>query len=88
MLKIVTLGNGHGTTTLILEGRLVGPWVEELRLACEKALASSAFLELDLSTVTFLDRQGVDLLRDLAGRRVSIVHCTPFVAEQLRAAER
>jgi len=48
MLKIVSVPNGSGTATLVLEGRLVGPWVEELRRSCEQASSSSDGLTLDL----------------------------------------
>jgi hypothetical protein len=88
MLKIVSLGNGHGTATLVLEGRLIGPWVDELRLACKEALGSGASLTLDLGTLSFVDRDGVELLRSLASGKAEIINCSPFVAEQLRAAER
>lgn len=87
MLKIVSLGNGHGATTLVLEGRLVGPWVEELRRSCDKALAATDRLTLDLGTVTFVDREGIELLRSLADRQAQLTNCSPFVAEQLREPE-
>jgi hypothetical protein len=85
MLKIVSVGNGHGSTTLVLEGRLIGPWVDELRGACEKALRAPARLTLDLGAVTFIDRDGVALLRRLVRRDADVTNCSPFVAEQLGA---
>lgn len=87
MLRIVSRCNGYGATTLILEGRLVGPWVEELRRACGETL-DPASLVLDLRAVSFVDRDGADLLRNLSERRAEITNCSPFVAEQLRVAER
>ena len=88
MLKIVSRGNGDGTTTLVLEGRLVGPWVEEVRRSCEQALSTTVELTLDLGTVSFIDRPGIELLRSLADRHTRLNNCSPFVAEQLRTAER
>jgi anti-anti-sigma regulatory factor len=88
MLKIVSLGKGHGATTLVLEGKLVGPWVDELRHSCEEALGATAQLTLDLRTVTFIDRDGIELLRKLADGRTQVTNCSPFVAEQLKARER
>lgn len=88
MLKIVSLGQGHGTATLVLEGQLIGPWVEELRRVCEEALGGAGSLTLDLGGVTFIDRDGVALVRSLAGRHAEITNSSLFVAEQLRAAER
>jgi anti-anti-sigma regulatory factor len=87
MLKIDSLGNGHGATTLVLEGRLIGPWVEELRHSCEKALDSTTGLILDLGRVTFIDREGIGLLRKLADRHAQVTNCSAFVAEQLRTRE-
>ena len=88
MLKIVAAPNGSGTVTLVLEGRLIGPWVEELRRASEAALGSSERLALDLGAVSYVDRRGLELLRSLAGRRAQLDNCSPFVAEQLRTRER
>jgi len=88
MLKIVSVPNGSGTATLVLEGRLVGPWVEELRRSCEQASSSSDGLTLDLWGVSFVDRVGLELLRSLAARRTRLNNCSPFVAEQLRTPER
>lgn len=88
MLKIVTVPNGSGTATLILEGRLIGPWVEELRRSCEQTSSSSDELTLDLGGVSFVDRSGLELLRSLADRRARLNNCSPFVAEQLRTPER
>jgi len=84
MLKIVSRGNANGSTTLVLEGRLVGPWVEELRRSCEQPLGSTRDLTLDLGTVSFVDRGGIELLRSLADRHARLTNCSPFVAEQLR----
>jgi anti-anti-sigma regulatory factor len=88
MLKIVSLGDDHGATTLVLEGRLIGPWVGELRHSCDEALASAAQLTLDLRSVSFVDRDGIELLRKLADRHTRVTNCSPFVAEQLKARER
>ena len=83
MLRIVTRRTGNGGATLGLEGRLMGPWVDELERTCV-ALSDRA-LALDLAGVSFVERRGVHLLRSLDTRGVSLLHCTPFVAEQLRA---
>ena len=88
MLRIVSLTDGHGTATLVLEGQLIGPWVEELRRVGDEALASVGGLTLDLRGVTFIDRDGVEVVRSLAGRHAVITNSSLFVAEQLRATER
>lgn len=84
----MSLSNGDGSTTLVLEGRLVGPWVEELPRSCEQPLGSLGDLTLDLGTVSFVDRGGIELLRSLADRHARLTNCSLFVAEQLRTPER
>ena len=85
MLRIQLLDQQDGTATLQLAGRVAGPWVGELRRSCEGVLGYGGALSVDLREVTFGDRAGVELLRSLRGRRVALVNCSPFVAEQLKA---
>ena len=84
MLRISLLEALDQIVTLRLEGQVRGPWVEELRQACEQLLARGRALLLDLSDVSFIDMDGVALCRRLRARNVGIVHCSPFVAEQLK----
>ena len=86
MLKIVVkMKAGDAAAVLSLEGQIVGPWVEELGRVCEELVASGKRLSLDLSTVSFVSREGVQLLWALADRQVALLHCSSFVAEQLKA---
>ncbi len=84
MLKIEATEGPNGRSRLRLEGRLIGPWVAELRSACEPVVASRRPLVLDLSEVVFVDAAGLDLLCALGQRGVAL-DCSGFVAEQLRA---
>lgn len=86
MLKIESTETTDGRPKLRVEGRVIGPWVVELRRACERALAGTAELTLDLSEVAFVDRDGLELLSNLGQRGVRL-DCSRFVAEQLRARE-
>ena len=85
MLKIVLIETARETSTLRLEGRVIGPWVEELRRSCEPVLARGAKLALDLSDVSFVDRDGVELFRSLQNRQVALLNCSGFVAELLKS---
>ena len=87
MLRIVT-DSAHPGIALRLEGDVVGPWVETLRRCADEATRAGAALVLDLSRVAFVDRDGLDLLRTLAGGGVSLVNASRFVTEQLRADAR
>ena len=63
MLRITTTIRPDGTT-VALEGRLAGPWVDELR-ASWRSLATTrdaSSIRLDLDAVTFIDTAGKALL--------------------------
>jgi anti-anti-sigma regulatory factor len=84
MLKISQIKPPNHVITLRLEGRVIGPWVEELRSECERLLESGAAVLLNLEGVTFVDRSGVALLQRLRQRGVDLRGCSPFVEEELR----
>lgn len=70
--------------TLRLEGHLGGPWVDELRRSCDRVFSRGKRLTLNLSEVSFIDRDGVALLRALKRREVEVRDCSPFVELQLK----
>jgi anti-anti-sigma regulatory factor len=89
MLKISdTATTEEQPVFLRLEGQVRGPWVEELRRACDQVLGNNGHrgnrLVLDLAEVSFIDGDGVSLFRELTTRRVLVKNCSPFVAEQLK----
>jgi len=88
MLKISRSEPETQTVSWKLEGRLVGPWVAELRRLAETTLAESRGLVLDVSDVSFVDREGEDLLRDLITRNVRLEHPSGFVRELLNGGQR
>ncbi|MGO8790401.1 MAG: hypothetical protein ACLQVL_23875 [Terriglobia bacterium] len=63
MLKI-TIGASMNAATLILEGRLVGPWVDELERSWFTVRDSfrNQQVMIDLCEVTFVDAEGRKLL--------------------------
>lgn len=84
MLKISLAATANHSVTLKLEGRIVGPWVEEMLRTCELHLKGNRSLKLELSDVSFADASGVATLRDLKTRGAVLVNCSPFVEEQLK----
>lgn len=84
MLKIESIRTADGRPKLRVEGRVIGPWVSELQLACEQALGEGVGLALDLSEVAFVDHTGLEFLCTL-GQQGVVLDCSAFVAEQLRA---
>jgi len=81
MLRITVAPDGGGRRVK-LEGKLLGPWVEEVARACE-AQAGEA-VSLDLSALTFVDEAGRRLLRELLSAGVMVALAAPLVAEWLR----
>jgi anti-anti-sigma regulatory factor len=85
MLRIQIDEPVREVTTISIEGRVIGPWVETLRQTCEAILAhGTAGLVLDLSDVAFVGREGIELLRSLRDRHVVLRNCSLFVGEQLK----
>jgi len=85
MLKISEEKRGRQAITLLLEGRIVGPWVDELRQLCESFARAGVKLTLNLEEVAFADDNGISLLVGLRARGVRLLHTTPFVEQQLKA---
>ena len=80
--------DADGVVVLRLEGNLSGQWVEELRRVTSEPLREpAARLVLDLAEVTFIDADGLALLRELSIRHVILTNGSLFVTQQLKAIE-
>jgi ABC-type transporter Mla MlaB component len=86
VLKISVIGDSSEAIEFALEGKLVGPWVDELDRLSQEALSQNKSLTLNLERVWFVDARGAALLRDLAERHVSQNNCSQFVSQQVREA--
>jgi ABC-type transporter Mla MlaB component len=86
VLRISQIKDSDESIRLKLEGRLVGPWVEELRNQSERALSEVEDVTLDLEKLLFVDSSGAALLRELASRQVANVNCSTFISQQLKEA--
>jgi hypothetical protein len=87
MLRISLIVEGVRGVIFRLEGRVVGPWVAELRKACEKVLEEKRGLTLELSEVMFASREGVALLRELKAQGVVLSGCSPFLSQELKVGD-
>jgi ABC-type transporter Mla MlaB component len=85
VLKISTLVTSRTGETLRLEGHLGGPSVGELHRCCGGVLASGKELTVDLAGVSFVDPEGVALLKTLKLAGVELINCSPLLG--LRLAE-
>ena len=84
MLRITEETLNGKTARMRLEGQVIGPYVMEVRRSCEKLLNTGRPLALDMGDVSFLDRNGVALFKELISRDVSLVNCSAFLTEQLK----
>ena len=84
MLRITPFSRDTGWH-LKLEGRLVHPWVELLRQTCQRHQNDQkTSLEIDLASLDFSNRDGLDLLHTLQKQGVCCIGWTPFLKEMSR----
>jgi anti-anti-sigma regulatory factor len=69
---------------LVVEGQIVAEWVGLLEEECRKLLGTDQRVLLDLAGVSYIDRRGARLLRDLAAQSVMLINCPPLVDELVR----
>jgi hypothetical protein len=74
MLKISVIDD-EASVKLKLEGKLAGPWVEELRCCWLKEISIDPRRSIvtDLTEVSFVDAAGEELLAEMCGHGVEFV---------------
>ena len=74
MLRITIATRPEGST-LVLEGRLSGPWVAEVSASCCRLLATcgARAIRIDLNGVTSMDAAGKALIRAMYDRGATVV---------------
>ena len=82
MLRI-TRRQEAGHETLLLEGKLLHGWLQELRHALAQAVAGGVAIRLDLSGLSFIDVPAADFLRQCRKDGVSLAGASPFVSALL-----
>jgi ABC-type transporter Mla MlaB component len=86
VLKISISEASSEMATLHLEGKLSGKWVECLANTCEAELKNSTRVGIDMKSISFVDRKGIALLRNMADCGIEILNPLPFIAEQITNA--
>ncbi len=79
MLRITTEAEVGQTVRLKVEGRVVGEWVTEFDHTCTVLLAQKKNIVLDFSGVRFIDRRGIDIVKNMRGERVNIIGASLLV---------
>jgi RNA polymerase sigma-70 factor (ECF subfamily) len=85
VLRISVTSDSDISIDFQLEGKLIGPWVEELRQLSNTALLGNKTVTLDLKKLWFTDLEGAGLLCELHQRQVSQINCSQFITQQLLA---
>lgn len=86
MLKITTL-DGDAQTVFELEGKLAGPWVEELKLCWRNAAVAHRQIRVVLKQVSFIDQAGQQLLTEIcrSGAEIEGAGCmTSATVEEIK----
>lgn len=84
MLKITRAVLSEKEISLQLDGRVSGQWVGLLRETAEAVLAEGVRLTVDLKNISFIDCEGIALIRNLIQRGVRHTNPPLFVAEQIK----
>ncbi len=85
MLRITHSGSIK-LATLDLEGKLLGPWVDEVRAIVAKLRTKDA-VRLNLRGLSFADPNGIALLHELKRDGVALSGCTPLIAGLLASRQ-
>jgi hypothetical protein len=84
VLKILSIADGKpGPRVIRIEGKLIGPWVPELKKFCESMLTRGEGFSLDCENLIFADAEGIALMRTLQHRQVPLLKCSAFMNLQL-----
>jgi anti-anti-sigma regulatory factor len=78
MLRI-TVHDSPAALRFQLEGKLIGPWVGELRQSWQTAqsVRDDRPVVVDLTEVAFIDDSGKELLRELCKSGAKFIACQP-----------
>ena len=77
----------ESSSALIVEGQLVGPWVDEFRrITFDAGVVAGA--RLDLRHVSFADAEGIALLRQLRAAGARLEGCSEFLSALIGGGDR
>ena len=83
MLRITEISESADSATLKIEGRIVSEWVTVLEQECLKWLRAKPAVLLDFSEVTFIEHNGVAMLKRIASLSLRLINCSALIAELL-----
>ena len=81
MLRITRQPIDETTILFKLEGKLLEPWIEEMKRSISGSVTS---MKLDLSALTFADSAGIQVLGELIRDGAKLTACSGYVAALLQ----
>lgn len=84
MLKITRAVLSEREITLQLDGRVTGQWAALLQDSAESVLNEGITLNVDLQNISFIDCEGIAVIRNLIKRGARHQNPPLFVAEQIK----
>lgn len=88
MLKITTAERNGQTVVLKLEGKIIDQWAALLDRECRAALLHHGRVELDCAAVDFMDQRGIEVMKSLPRKQVTLIGAPGFVMELLQTGGR
>ena len=84
MLKLSTIESTEGLLKIRIDGQISGEGVKLLQNTCKAQLEKGLKLNIDLQNVSFVDSDGIAVLRILQRHKVEFVNAPLFIIEQIR----
>lgn len=88
MLKITNIQENGVEVLLKLEGKITDQWAALLDGECRSFLRRKKAVYLECSKVDFIDDSGVEVLRSLPHRQVTILSAPEYLTELLQIGGR
>jgi anti-anti-sigma regulatory factor len=84
MLKITRVQENGVEVLLRLEGKITDQWASLLDGECRSFLRHKKAVYLDCSRIDFIDDRGVEVLKNLPHKQVTLMSTPGFLTEMLR----
>lgn len=88
MLKITRIQESASDVLIKLEGKITEQWAALLDGECRGYIRRNKSVHLDCSDVHFIDGTGIEVLRSLPVKHVSIMGAPGFIVELLQIGGR
>lgn len=88
MLKITKIQESAGDVLLKLEGKITEQWAALLDGECRSYLRKKKAVHLDCSNVEYIDARGVEVVKNLPSKQVTLMSAPAFVTELLQIGGR